>query len=84
LATRSGVAQPNIAAYETGPRTPSAAKLKRVRSATKPRPLRRALSTPSRHYRIYNTILDADDPTTVRAVVDWELSTPAELAKLPS
>ncbi|OBG77120.1 acyl-CoA dehydrogenase [Mycobacterium sp. E2462] len=26
-------------------------------------------------FRIDNTILDADDPTTVRAVVDWELST---------
>lgn len=26
-------------------------------------------------YRIDNTILDADDPTQVRAVVDWELST---------
>ncbi|WP_205875363.1 phosphotransferase family protein [Mycobacterium camsae] len=26
-------------------------------------------------YRIDNTILDADDPTIVRAVVDWELST---------
>ncbi len=26
-------------------------------------------------YRIDNTILDSDDPTTVRAVVDWELST---------
>jgi len=26
-------------------------------------------------YRIDNTILDAHDPTTVRAVVDWELST---------
>ncbi|KZS64702.1 phosphotransferase family protein [Mycobacterium ostraviense] len=26
-------------------------------------------------YRIDNTILDADDQTTVRAVVDWELST---------
>ncbi|POX77320.1 phosphotransferase, partial [Mycobacterium kansasii] len=26
-------------------------------------------------YRIDNTILDADDPATVRAVVDWELST---------
>jgi len=26
-------------------------------------------------YRIDNTILDADDPTKVRAVVDWELST---------
>lgn len=26
-------------------------------------------------YRIDNTILDADDPTRIRAVVDWELST---------
>jgi aminoglycoside phosphotransferase (APT) family kinase protein len=26
-------------------------------------------------YRIDNTILDSDDPTRVRAVVDWELST---------
>ena len=26
-------------------------------------------------YRIDNTILDADDPTVVRAVVDWEMST---------
>lgn len=26
-------------------------------------------------YRIDNTILDSDDPTLVRAVVDWELST---------
>ncbi len=26
-------------------------------------------------YRIDNTILDADDPTVVRAVLDWELST---------
>jgi aminoglycoside phosphotransferase (APT) family kinase protein len=26
-------------------------------------------------YRIDNTILDVEDPTTVRAVVDWELST---------
>ncbi|SOJ57917.1 hypothetical protein MSIMFB_05396 [Mycobacterium simulans] len=26
-------------------------------------------------YRIDNTILDADDPTQIRAVVDWELST---------
>jgi len=26
-------------------------------------------------YRIDNTILDADDPTTVVAVLDWEMST---------
>lgn len=38
LATRTGVAQPNIAAYESGQRTPSAAMLKRLRSAAKPRP----------------------------------------------
>lgn len=38
LATCSGVAQPNIAAYESGQRTPSAAMLKRLRAAAKPRP----------------------------------------------
>jgi predicted nucleotidyltransferase/DNA-binding XRE family transcriptional regulator len=38
LAARSGVAQPNIAAYETGQRTPSAAMLKRLRAAAEPRP----------------------------------------------
>lgn len=38
LAARSGVAQPNIAAYESGQRTPSAAMLKRLRAAAKPRP----------------------------------------------
>lgn len=38
LAVRSGVAQPNIAAYESGQRTPSAGMLKRLRAAAKPRP----------------------------------------------
>lgn len=38
LAERSGVAQPNIAAYETGHRRPSAAMLKRLRAVAKPRP----------------------------------------------
>ena len=38
LATRSGVAQPNIAAYEKGQRTPSAAMLERLRAAAKPKP----------------------------------------------
>jgi predicted nucleotidyltransferase/DNA-binding XRE family transcriptional regulator len=38
LAARSGVAQPNLAAYETGQRTPSEAMLKRLRAAAKPRP----------------------------------------------
>lgn len=38
LAARSGVAQPNIAAYESGQRAPSVAMLKRLRAAAKPRP----------------------------------------------
>lgn len=38
LAARSGVAQPNIAAYESGQRTPSAAMLARLRRAAPPRP----------------------------------------------
>lgn len=38
LARRSGVAQPNIAAYESGQRTPSPAMLERLASAAKPRP----------------------------------------------
>jgi predicted nucleotidyltransferase len=38
LADRSGVAQPNIAAYEGGQRRHSAAMLTRLRAAAKPRP----------------------------------------------
>ncbi len=38
LAERSGVAQPNIAAYETGRRTPSPAMLDRLRAACRPLP----------------------------------------------
>lgn len=38
LAERSGVAQPNIAAYENGQRRPSTAMLTRLRTAAKPRP----------------------------------------------
>lgn len=38
LAVRSGVAQPNIAAYETGRRTPSPAMLARLRRAVSPLP----------------------------------------------
>ncbi|MGY3566151.1 helix-turn-helix domain-containing protein [Sinomonas sp. RB5] len=38
LAARSGVAQPNIAAYESGQRRPSAAMLDRMRRAARPRP----------------------------------------------
>jgi predicted nucleotidyltransferase len=38
LADRSGVAQPNIAAYESGQRRPSAAMLTRLRAAARPRP----------------------------------------------
>ncbi|MGY0502159.1 helix-turn-helix domain-containing protein [Nocardia sp. FBN12] len=38
LAQRSGVAQPNIAAYESGSRRPSAAMMARLREVAKPRP----------------------------------------------
>ncbi|MBN9613351.1 MAG: helix-turn-helix domain-containing protein, partial [Actinobacteria bacterium] len=38
LARRSGVAQPNIAAYETGRRTPSVAMVARLRAAARPLP----------------------------------------------
>ncbi|MGL3149128.1 helix-turn-helix domain-containing protein [Microbacterium sp. A82] len=38
LALRSGVAQPNIAAYESGRRNPSAAMVDRLRSAMRPFP----------------------------------------------
>ncbi len=38
LAELSGVAQPNIAAYEKGTRRPSAKMLKRLAAAAKPRP----------------------------------------------
>lgn len=38
LARRSGVAQPNLAAYESGRRRPSEQMLARLRSAVRPRP----------------------------------------------
>lgn len=38
LAARSGVAQPNIAAYESGRRRPSPTMLERLRAALRPRP----------------------------------------------
>ncbi len=38
LAARSGVAQPNIAAYETGRRRPSPEMIERPRAALRPRP----------------------------------------------
>lgn len=38
LAARSGVAQPNIAAYETGRRRPSAQTMDRIRRAVRPLP----------------------------------------------
>lgn len=38
LAERSGVAQPNIAAYESGQRSPSPAMLKRLAEVARPRP----------------------------------------------
>lgn len=38
LASRSGVAQPNVAAYESGRRRPSPEMLDRLRAAARPRP----------------------------------------------
>lgn len=38
LARRSGVAQPNLAAYESGRRRPSAEMIERLRAAARPRP----------------------------------------------
>ena len=38
LSLRSGVAQPNIAAYETGRRRASADMIERLRAAARPRP----------------------------------------------
>lgn len=38
LARRTGIAQPNIAAYETGRRKPTAATLARLEAALRPRP----------------------------------------------
>lgn len=38
LAARAGVAQPNIASYETGQRVPSPAMVARLRTAAPPRP----------------------------------------------
>ncbi|MFD3511068.1 helix-turn-helix domain-containing protein [Nocardia sp. NPDC058666] len=38
LAQRSGVAQPNIAAYESGSRRPSTAMMARLRAVAQPRP----------------------------------------------
>lgn len=43
LAQRSGVAQPNIAAYETGRRRPSPTMVERLRDALRPRPSQAAL-----------------------------------------
>ncbi len=72
LARRSGVAQPNIAAYETGARSPSTTMLRRLIAAARPRPSavlqeRRAdvLSTVSQHkagnVRVFGSIARGDD-----------------------
>jgi len=72
LARRSGVAQPNIAAYETGARSPSTTMLRRLIAAARPRPSavlqeRRAevLSTVAHHkagnVRVFGSIARGND-----------------------
>ena len=72
LARRSGVAQPNSAAYETGARSPSTTMLRRLIAAARPRPSavlqeRRAevLSTVAHHkagnVRVFGSIARGND-----------------------
>ena len=72
LARRSGVAQPNIAAYETGARSPSTTMLRRLIAAARPRPssvlqerLADVLSTVAQHkagnVRVFGSVASGDD-----------------------
>jgi len=72
LARRSGVAQPNIAAYETGARSPSTTMLRRLIAAARPRPssvlqerLAAVLSTVAQHkagnVRVFGSVARGDD-----------------------
>jgi predicted nucleotidyltransferase/DNA-binding XRE family transcriptional regulator len=72
LAERSGVAQPNIAAYESGRRNPSAEMLERLRKAARPLPHdvlrahRDELVTLAEHYgltnvRVFGSVQRGDD-----------------------
>lgn len=72
LAARSGVAQPNIAAYERGQRTPSPAMVARIRAAADPRPsvvlaahrseiLALARQHKARQVRVFGSVARGDD-----------------------
>ncbi|MFD4429409.1 helix-turn-helix domain-containing protein [Nocardia sp. NPDC058497] len=72
LAQRSGVAQPNIAAYESGSRHPSAKMLARLRKAAPPRPstvltqhrdqiLALALHHKARRVQVFGSIARGED-----------------------
>jgi len=72
LARRSGVAQPNIAAYETAARSPSTTMLRRLIAAARPRPsavlqerLADVLSTVAQHkagnVRVFGSVARGDD-----------------------
>jgi predicted nucleotidyltransferase/DNA-binding XRE family transcriptional regulator len=72
LARRAGVAQPNIAAYETGQRAPSAAMVARLRAAAPPRPSRvvadrraeilaLAREHKAAHVRVFGSVARGDD-----------------------
>jgi predicted nucleotidyltransferase/DNA-binding XRE family transcriptional regulator len=72
LATRSGVRQPNIAAYENGGRQPSEAMLVRLLDATRPRPsellerhredvIRIAAHNHATNLRVFGSVARGDD-----------------------
>jgi predicted nucleotidyltransferase/DNA-binding XRE family transcriptional regulator len=74
LAERSGVAQPNIAAYESGRRRPSEAMLQRLLAAARPRPSellarhREAILATAQHHRahdvrVFGSVARSDDTT---------------------
>lgn len=72
LANRSGLAQPNIAAYESGHRTPSRTMLERLAAAAPPRPsvaleqhrsaiLELARSHKADHVRVFGSVARGED-----------------------
>jgi predicted nucleotidyltransferase len=72
LSSRSGVAQPNIAAYESGQRQPSSAMLERLAAAAPPRPsrvleehrseiLNLARSHKADHVRVFGSVARGED-----------------------
>lgn len=72
LAARSGVRQPNIAAYESGQRTPSEAMAARLLEAARPRPsvllarhrdevLRLAMRNRATNVRVFGSIARGED-----------------------